>query len=190
MTDPAVDLANPIGSVQRELDVRIHPARGVELADPVELRGDTERLEGPEEDLPYEVPGVVGRAATFRRGHAGKWRTHVAVDGIGCELGLGVHRVHVVDAVEERRGHTRCLQRAMDGVVEYDPTQRSDMDRPRRGFGIVDDLRSADGSGEFVGPIHGGALADFEDLVREVAGRNVDDDRIALVLAQQGAADR
>src|SRR6266513_3822275 len=34
------------------------------------------------------------------------------------------------------------------------------------------------------------ALADADDRVREVAGRNLDDDLLALLLAEEGAADR
>ena len=123
MADSKVDVADPIGPVQGELDVRIHSTGRVQFADPVELGLDAERLEGPKEDLADEMAGVVGGAAALGRGHARERGAHVAIDRVGRQLGLGVHGVHVVDAVEERGRQPRAQQRAMDRVVEHDAAQ-------------------------------------------------------------------
>ena len=75
------------------------------------------------------------------------------------------------------------------------PAQAADVDRPRRRLRVVDDLRAADPGREFVRPVHAdppaaAGLGDADDLVGEVAGRDLDDDLLALLLAEQGAPDR
>ena len=85
-------------------------------------------------------------------------------------------------------------QRAGDDVEDDRAAQAADVDRPRRRLGVVDDLRAADPGREFVRPVHArllrGLLGDADDLVGEVAGGDLDDDLLALLLAEQGAPDR
>ena len=50
-----------------------------------------------------EVARVVRVAVAGRGGHVGQRHAHVALDRVGRQQRLGVHRVEVVDAVEERR---------------------------------------------------------------------------------------
>ena len=60
----------------------------------------------------------------MRQGHA-----HVALDGVGGQEGLRVHGVQVVHAVQEAAGATGLPQGAVDGVMEDDAAERSDMHR-------------------------------------------------------------
>ena len=140
VTDAQVDGSHSIGSIQRELDIGIHPAGRVQLADPVELGLDTERLERAEEDLAHEMAGVVGRAAAFRGRDAAQRCAHVALDGVGGQQRLRVHGVHVVHAVEKGGIDAGLPQRPIDRIVEDDPSQAADVDRARRRLRIVDDL--------------------------------------------------
>ena len=45
-------------------------------------------------------------------GDVGERAAHLALDRVGRQERLGVHRVEVVDAVEERRLDARCARRA------------------------------------------------------------------------------
>ena len=90
---------------------------------------------------------------------SGTWasgRPISVVDRVGRQQRLGVHRVEVVDAVEERRLDAVRAQRAGDRVEDDRPAQAPDVDRPGRRLGVVDDLRAGvtDPQREFVGPIH------------------------------------
>ena len=50
-----------------------------------------------------EVARVARVAVAGRVGHVRQRAAHLALDGVGRQERLGVHRVHVVDAVEQRR---------------------------------------------------------------------------------------
>ena len=67
---------------------------------------------------------------------------------------LGVHGVHVVDAVEERRGDLPVAKRAADDVEDYRAAKAADVHRPGRRLGVVDDLRPVNRGGQLVGPVH------------------------------------
>jgi hypothetical protein len=69
--------------------------------------------------------------------------------------------------------------------MQHDAAKAADVDRPRRRLGVVYYLGARGLGGYLIGPVHGaGWLTDLDDLVREVAGGDVHDDLIALVLAQ------
>ena len=63
---------------------------------------DAEARERVDEDA-GEMAGVARVAVPGRVGDVRQRATHLAIDGVGRQERLGVHRVEVVDAVEERR---------------------------------------------------------------------------------------
>ena len=63
---------------------------------------DAETGEDVDEDA-REVAGVARVAVAGRVGHVGERPAHLALDGVGRQERLGVHRVQVVDAVQQRR---------------------------------------------------------------------------------------
>jgi hypothetical protein len=84
---------------------------------------------------------------------------HLAIDRIGREERLGIHRVEVVDAVQERGRVAGGAQRADDHVEDDRAAEAPHVDGPGRGLGVVDDLRSGDLCRELVSPFHGCAPA-------------------------------
>ena len=185
-----------VGPVEREPDVRIHRAGRVDVAHPVVAVGvDAEPGERLDEHA-GEVAGVARVAVAGRVGDVApaggpsrdRWRR--ASGAPGRPSGRGRRR---------RTGaSSRCpLARSARTIdVEDDrAAQAADVDRPGRRLGVVDDLRAADPGREFVSPVHRAvcrarALGDADDLVGEVAGGDLHDDLLALLLAEQGAPDR
>ena len=107
---------------------------------------------------PGEVARVARVAVARRVGHVRQRAAHLALDRVGRQERLGVHRVQVVDAVEQRRLEAVGAQGAGDDVEDDRAAQAADVDRPRRRLGVVDDLRAlADPGREFVRPVHGDA---------------------------------
>ena len=85
----------------------------------------------------------------------GQGPAHLVVDCVGRQERLGIHRVHVVDAVQERRVDVGPTQRPDDDIEDDGTAERADMDGPGRGLAVIDDLRSADARCKLVGPVHG-----------------------------------
>ena len=208
----AVDVAHDGGPVEGGPDERVHLPGRVDVAHPVVAVGvDAEPGEHVDERLGV-VAGVRRVAVAGLVRDVGQRRAHVAVDRIGRQQRLGVHRVDVVDAVEERRLEAAGAQGAGDDVEDDRPAEAADVDGAGRGLGVVDDLRAFDARGEFVRPVHARAplpavrgrlasrglrrrrsrlgarglvLADLDDRVREVAGGDLDDDLLALALPRR-----
>jgi hypothetical protein len=147
MAHPQVDRAHTIRAIQGQADVRIHPALLVKLGDPIELRLDPERLKRPEEDLAHEMARVAGRGTSGRSGHARQRNAHISLHRIGRQKGLRIHGVHVVDAIKEPSLDSGSEKGSVDGVVEHDAAQRTDVNRARGRLRVVDDLRPRGGSG-------------------------------------------
>ena len=74
-------------------------------------------------NTPGEVAGVARVAVAGRVGDVGQRPAHLALDGVGRQERLGVHRVEVVDAVEERRLDAVGAQGAGDDVEDDRPAQ-------------------------------------------------------------------
>jgi hypothetical protein len=114
---------------------------------------DPETGEEVDEDL-----GVVARVGRVTVAglvrHMGERPAHLRLDGIRRQKRLGVHRIHVVDAVEERRLEAATAQGAGDDVEDDGPTEAANVDGPGRGLRVVDDLRPLNACGELVRPIH------------------------------------
>src|SRR5450756_203972 len=72
----------------------------------------------------------------------------------GGQERLGIHRVHVVDAVEERRRHAAVAQCPGDDVEDDRATETPDVNRPGGSLRVVDELRPVNGGGQLVGPVH------------------------------------
>ena len=112
------------------------------LAHPVVAIGvDAEARERVDEGLGV-VAGVRRVAVADLVGDVGERSAHLVVDRVGRQQRLGVHRVEVVDAVEERRLDPVRAQRAGDRVEDDRAAQAADVDGPRRRLGVVDDLRA------------------------------------------------
>ena len=133
------------------------------------------------------MPGVARMAITGRVGHVGERPAHLAIDRVGRQERLGVHRVHVVDAVQQRRLVAVGAQGTSDDVEDDRATEAAHVDRPR---GVFESLTTcgpltldASSSAQSMRPPR--TLGDPDDLVGEVAGRHLDDDLLALLLAQQ-----
>ena len=78
---------------------------------------DAEAREDVDED-PRVVPGVGRVAVGDLVGDVGERSAHLGRDGVGRQEGLRVHRVEVVDAVQERRLDPVRAQRADDRVED------------------------------------------------------------------------
>ena len=101
--DAPVDLADQRGPIEGRPDEAVHLPRRVDVAHPVVTVGsDPEAVEEVDEDLGV-VPGVRRVAVVDLVRDVGQRRPHVALDGIGRQQRLGVHRIHVVDAVQVGR---------------------------------------------------------------------------------------
>ena len=156
--DAAIDVADDGRAVERRPDERVHLAGRVDVAHPVVAVGvDAEAGEDVDED-PRVVPGVGRVAVGDLVGDVRERAAHLGRDRIGRQERLRIHRVEVVDAVEERRLDPVRAERADDGVEDDRPTKAADVDGPGRGLRVVDDLRApvADLRREFVRPVHGG----------------------------------
>ena len=99
------------------------------------------RREGVDEE-PGEVPGVGRVAVAGRVRDLGQRPAHLALDGVGRQQRLGVHRVVVVDAVEELVVEAARAQGAADGVEDDGAAEAAEVDGPRRRLRVVDDLRA------------------------------------------------
>ncbi len=115
---------------------------------------DAQPGEQVDEDLGV-MAGVRGVAVADLVGDVGQRLAHLGRDRVRGQERLGVHRVEVVDAVQQGRRDIVGAQRARDRVEDDRPAQRSDVDRPRRGLRVIDDLgaRVADPQREFVRPV-------------------------------------
>ena len=152
--NPRVDVAHDLGPIERRADERVHLPGRVDVAHPeVAVGPDPELLEGVDEQA-GEMPGVACVAVAGRVRDMGERAAHLAFDRVGRQQRLGVHRIHVVDAVEVRRLDAIRAQGARDRVDDHGAAQAADVDRPRGRLRIVDDLRPADARGKFVGPVH------------------------------------
>ena len=105
-------------------------------------------------NMPGEMAGVAGVAVAGRVRDVGERPAHLALDGVGRQERLGVHRVEVVDAVQQRRLEAVGAQRPGDDVEDDRAAQAADVDGPRRRLRVVDDLRPADPRRELVRPVH------------------------------------
>ena len=141
--DRAVDVEDHVGVVERLGDVRIHGARRVLLAHPVQLRMDAEVGERLQEER-REVARVVRVRAAVRRRHVRERHAHVLLHRVGSQQRLRVHRVEVLDAVAELDLVAVLGDGATDRIVEHDAAQAAHVDRARRRLGVVDDLPAAD----------------------------------------------
>ena len=153
--DPPVDVADDRGLVERGPDERVHLAGRVDVAHPVvAIRTDAQPGEDVDEDLGV-VASVRGVAVRLLVRDVGERPAHRAVDGVGRQERLGVHRVHVVDAVEIGRLEAASAHRPHDDVEENGATKAADVDGPRGGLRVVDDLRAGDAGRKLIGPVHG-----------------------------------
>jgi hypothetical protein len=163
-----IDLADRGGRVEGGADVSVHGARAIDLAHPViGIGADAEPVEGLDEDA-GEVPRVRGVTVARGIGNVCQRHAHRALDGVGGEQRLGVHRIEVVDAVAQLDLHARVAERAGDGVDHHRPAQAADVDGPRRGLRVVDDLAAGGRRCELVSPEHA-CLADAEQRVLDRA---------------------
>ncbi len=85
----------------------------------------------------------------------GQGSTHLLLDGVGRQQRLGIHRVEIVDPVEERRLDPVRAQRARDRVEDDGAAEATDVDGAGRRLRVVDDLRArvTDPLRQLVGPI-------------------------------------
>src|SRR6478736_5176152 len=67
---------------------------------------------------------------------------------------LCVHRVEIVDAVEERGLDTARTERAGDHVEDDGAAEAADVDGPGRRLRVVDDLRAIHARCELIRPVH------------------------------------
>ena len=135
----------------------IHRAGRVDVAHPVvAVRVDAESGERLDEHA-GEMAGVALVAVAGGIGHVGERAAHLAIDRVGRQERLGVHRVEIVDAVQERRLVAVGTQRADDDVEDDGAAQAADVDGAGRRLRVVDDLRAADPGREFVSPVHRGS---------------------------------
>jgi hypothetical protein len=150
--DALVHLPDHGRAIQRGADVRIHVARGVVLAHPVvAIRVDAEAGEDVDEALRV-VARVRGVAVGLLVGDVGEGAAHRLVHRVGRQERLGVHRVEVIDAVQERGLAPGGAQRPGDHVEDDRPAQAADVHGSGRRLGVVDDLRSGDPRGQLVRP--------------------------------------
>ena len=154
--DAAVDVADERRLVQRRADERIQVTGRVDVAHPVvAVRVDAEPRERVDERLGV-VSGVGGVAVALLVRDVGERTAHLGLDRVRGQQGLGIHRVEVVDAVQERRLDPVRAEGPRDRVEDDRPAQAADVDGAGRRLGVVDDLRTgvADPLREFVSPIH------------------------------------
>ena len=148
-----VDRAHSFGPIERNPDVRIDLARRIQLAHPVVAVGpDAEAGKRVDEGLGV-VARVRGVAVAGLVGDMGQRPAHLVLDRVGGQERLGVHRIKVVDPVQQGGGGPAGAQRPGDHVEDHRPAQAADVDGARGA--VVDDLRPDDRGGQLVRPIHG-----------------------------------
>ena len=120
---------------------------------------DAETRERVDEGLRV-VPRIGSVAVAGLVGDVRERTAHLALDRVGRQERLGVHRVEVVDPVEQRRLDAVGPEGARDGVEDDRAAQAADMDGARRRLRVVDDLRArvTDPLSELVGPVHGACV--------------------------------
>ena len=114
----------------------------VVLAHPVvAVREDPEARERVDEGLSV-VPRIGSVAIAGLVGDVRERTAHLVLDRVGRQERLGIHRVEVIDPVEQRRLDAVGPERARDGVEDDGATQAADMDGARWRLRVVDDLRA------------------------------------------------
>ena len=152
--DASVDLADLGGAVERNADVGVHLTARVDLAHPVvAIRVDAKAGERIDEDLRV-VAGVGRMAVVALVGNVCERAAHLALDSVGAQQRLGVHGIHVVNAVQVGRLDAIGPKRTGNDVEDDGAAEATDVDRAGRCFRVVDDLRTADGGRQLVGPVH------------------------------------
>ena len=128
--------------------------RRVDVAHPVvAVRVDPEVGEQVDERLGV-MARVGGMAVRDLVRDVGQRHAHVAVDRVRRQECLGVHRVEVVDAVQQRRLVPGGSQRPGDDVEDDRPTEAADVDGAGGRLRVVDDLRARDPRRQLVRPVH------------------------------------
>jgi len=119
--DPAVDLADGLGSVQGGPDERVHLPGRVDVAHPVVAVGsDPQAGERVDERLRV-MASVRGVAIAGLVGDVREGPSHLVVDRVRRQQRLGIHGVHVVDPVEQRRLDAVGAQGTRDDVEDHGP---------------------------------------------------------------------
>jgi hypothetical protein len=148
----AIEVSHHMRPIERGPDVAIHRPGRVDVTHPVvAIRLHPEIREQVDEHLRV-VSGVRGVPVPDLVGDVGERHAHRALDGVRRQERLGVHRVEVVDAVQQGRGMAGRAQRAGDDVEDDRPAEAPDVDRARWGLRVIDDLRSGDPRRELVRP--------------------------------------
>ena len=169
-------------------DVGIHLAGGVDVAHPVVAIGmDAEARERLDEP-PGMVPRVGRVAVGLLVGHVGERPAHLALDRVGGQQRLGVHRVEVVDAVQQGRLEAAGAQGPGDDVEDDRAAQGADVDGAGRRLAVVDDLGAADARRPARPPNPSCCLASAVGLVAgtDRPGRGLATPPRALALADLG----
>ena len=96
--------------------------------------------------------GGVAVAGLVRDGRQG--RAHVAIHRVGRQERLRIHRIHVVDPVDQGRGDAVGTQRSHDHVEDDGPAEAPDVDGARRGLAVVDDLGAGHPRRQLIRPVH------------------------------------
>ncbi len=149
-----VHVTHDLRPIKRLPDERVHLPGRVDLAHPVVAVGpDAQAVERVDEHLRV-MAGVRRVAITGEVGDVRERHAHVALDGVGRQQRLGIHRVEIVDAIEQGRLEPAGPQGSRDDIEDDGPTEAADMDSAGRGLGVVDDLRPLDRCGELVSPVH------------------------------------
>jgi len=154
-----VDLADERGAIEGEADERVDRTGRVDVAHPVvTIRVDAETRERVNE-LAGEMSRVARMAVASRIRDVRQRAAHLAIDCVRGQQRLGIHGIHVVDAVEQRRLDSIGPEGAGDHVEDHRSAQAADVHRPGRRLRIVDDLGSDSLPRELVSPIHGARVA-------------------------------
>jgi hypothetical protein len=153
---PLVDVAHERGALEGRPDERIHIACGVVLAHPVvAVREDAKPGERIDERLRV-VARVRGVKFVDLIRHMSERPAHLVLDGVGRQERLCIHRVEVIDSVEQCRLDAVRAKRARDRIEDHGAAQASDVDGTRGRLRVVDDLRArvTDPLRELVRPVH------------------------------------
>jgi hypothetical protein len=124
----AVDVEDHVRVVEGASHVRVHRARRVLLAHPVQLGVNAEVGEGLQEER-REMARVVWMGTALRGRDVSQRDAHVLLDGIGRQQRLGVHRVEILYPVAELYLAAMPGDRPANGVMEHDAAQAAHMDR-------------------------------------------------------------
>jgi hypothetical protein len=140
--DALVDLADRLGVPQHQVYLLVERARPVEVAHPMELGSDPEACE--ERDKAGRV--IVGEVRSHGRIRArdrAEWLAHVLGHARALLHRLRVHRVVVVNRVDEAHVEAMRLERAEQRVADDRATKTRDRHRPRGGLRIAHHVRPA-----------------------------------------------